>query len=311
MLTIFSLPKSFKGHIGIIQRNAIQSWLHLQPKPEIILLGSDEGTAEVAAEFGLKHIPQIEKNEYGTPLVSSIFQAAQENTSTPFLCYINADIILLSDFSRAFEAARDQFRDGKFHLTGMRWNVDICEPIDFDKAEQENALKQVAQTVGAISHVGLDYFIFPMGSYQKVKPFAVGRPFLDAWFVYKGRIDGLNIIDCSQTIMAIHQNHNSNVGADPKKKMYARYKENIEIRTNHKLCGMYPRSFSFLDADYLMTEKGFIRRPYSRKLKSLFLSLVSIVAYDVLYPLYPLSYPVLWLGSILSNRLIIKKLIIK
>jgi hypothetical protein len=311
MLTIFSLPKPFKGHIGIIQRNAIQSWLHLQPKPEIILLGNDEGTAEVAAEFGLKHIPEIEKNEFGTPLVNSIFQAAQKNSSTRFLCYINADIILLSDFSTAFESAKKQFPEGMFLLTGMRWNVNLNDPIDFDKPGQENALKKYVRSAGEISHVGLDYFIFPEGSYQNVKPFAIGRCFLDAWFVYKGKIDGLIIIDCSLAVMALHQNHNSIVGASPKKKVYALYKENIEIRRNHELCGMYPRSFSFLDAEFLLTDRGFIRRSFSRKFKSLLLSVVSTAAYDVLYPLYPLSYPILWLGSLLSNKLLIKKFILK
>lgn len=29
MLTIFACPKLFSGHIGIIQRSAIQNWLQL------------------------------------------------------------------------------------------------------------------------------------------------------------------------------------------------------------------------------------------------------------------------------------------
>jgi hypothetical protein len=46
MLTIFAIPKPFRGHIGVIQRNAICSWLELRQACEIILLGDDEGTAE-------------------------------------------------------------------------------------------------------------------------------------------------------------------------------------------------------------------------------------------------------------------------
>ena len=78
MLTIFTIPKAFQGHAGVIQTNAIQSWLKLRPECEIILLGDDEGTAEVAAKFGVRHIPKVERNEYGTPLVSSIFSLAQD-----------------------------------------------------------------------------------------------------------------------------------------------------------------------------------------------------------------------------------------
>ncbi len=31
MITIFAIPKPFKGHIDVIQRNAIQSWTKLSP----------------------------------------------------------------------------------------------------------------------------------------------------------------------------------------------------------------------------------------------------------------------------------------
>src|ERR1700687_5147464 len=43
VLTIFSAPKAFDGHVGIIQENAIQSWLCLRPKPKIILFSNEVG----------------------------------------------------------------------------------------------------------------------------------------------------------------------------------------------------------------------------------------------------------------------------
>ena len=51
MLTLFSTPKPFRGHIAVIQTNAIRSWLELEPACEVILFGDEEGTAEVAAAF--------------------------------------------------------------------------------------------------------------------------------------------------------------------------------------------------------------------------------------------------------------------
>ena len=47
--TFFAMPKAFRGHVGMIQRNAIGSWLRLTPRPEILLFGDDEGIAEFAA----------------------------------------------------------------------------------------------------------------------------------------------------------------------------------------------------------------------------------------------------------------------
>src|ERR1700683_3208554 len=61
-LTIFATPKKFDGHIGLIQRNAIASWIRMNPAPEVILFGTDPGTAEVAGEFGLRHVPSVKCN---------------------------------------------------------------------------------------------------------------------------------------------------------------------------------------------------------------------------------------------------------
>jgi hypothetical protein len=41
MLTIFSVPKAFLGHIGVIQRNALVSWMRLGEEVQVILLGND------------------------------------------------------------------------------------------------------------------------------------------------------------------------------------------------------------------------------------------------------------------------------
>src|SRR5688572_1962203 len=95
LITLFSAPKPFTDpHIAMIQRNAIKSWT-LLPDVEVILLGEEAGLAEAARELGVKHISNVERNENGTPLISSMFQLARENSSSELLCVINADMILM------------------------------------------------------------------------------------------------------------------------------------------------------------------------------------------------------------------------
>jgi hypothetical protein len=53
MISFFTTPKSFSGHIGVIQRNALQSWKRLDPDDEVILLGDETGSAEAARDLGL------------------------------------------------------------------------------------------------------------------------------------------------------------------------------------------------------------------------------------------------------------------
>ena len=53
--------------------------------------------AEAAAEFGVRHVPEISTTEYNTPFVSVAFEKAQQLAQHPLVCYVNADIILLDD----------------------------------------------------------------------------------------------------------------------------------------------------------------------------------------------------------------------
>ncbi|MBE9524765.1 MAG: glycosyl transferase family 2, partial [Chloroflexi bacterium] len=95
-LTIFTAPKPFTDpHINIIQRNAIQSWMHLSDEVEVILIGEEDGLSAAAAEFNLKHLPEVTRNNWNTPLVSSIFDLARAASDSPVLAYINADILLM------------------------------------------------------------------------------------------------------------------------------------------------------------------------------------------------------------------------
>ncbi len=204
MLTIFSIPKPFQGHNGIIQNNAIRSWKLLCPPCEIILLGDDEGTAEVAAELGLRHIPNIERNELGTPLVSSIFSTGQKLARYDIVGYVNADIILLSDFLPAIE----QVPKRPFLLAGQRWDLDVTEPIDFTQPDWEARLRRrVAESGQLHAKTGIDFLIFPRGLFSDIPPFAIGRGGWDTWLVYRARRLSVPVIDATKAITAVHQNH--------------------------------------------------------------------------------------------------------
>src|ERR1051325_11584226 len=102
MLSFFACPKPFTdSHTAVIQRNAITSWTLLRPRPEILLFGDENGTSEICAELGLRHVPEIARNDFGTPLVNDIFCKAQLFATYKALCYINADIILTNGFMPA------------------------------------------------------------------------------------------------------------------------------------------------------------------------------------------------------------------
>ncbi|MEM3484209.1 MAG: glycosyltransferase family A protein [Candidatus Methanomethyliaceae archaeon] len=251
MLTLFSIPKPFRGHIAIIQRNAIRSWTLLQPACEIILFGDDENTAEVAAEFGVRHVPGVTRNEYGTPLVSDLFKQAQRLATYKLLCYVNADIILLSDFLAT--ARRIPFR--RFLMVGRRWDVDLDRPWDFDHPDWERRLREYVRNNGKVHPpTGTDYFVFTPGLWERIPPFAIGRPAWDNWMIYEARASGAAVIDATRAVMAIHQNHD-----------YAHIPDGVtglwkgpEAQRNLALAGGYEHVFILTDATWLLTPRWLV-----------------------------------------------------
>jgi hypothetical protein len=205
MLTLFSAPKPFTDpHIAMIQRNALKSWT-LLPDVEIILLGEETGLAEAARDLGVKHIPHVTCNDNGTPLISSMFQLARENSHSDLLCIINADMLLMPDF---VEVARSRlWRDKCFVLLSQRWDLDVTQPIEFTDG-WDDRLSSIVHHQGSLHRpAGSDYFLFPKSCYTDVPDFTIGRAGWDNWMIYKARREGWPVIDCTPSVMIVHQNH--------------------------------------------------------------------------------------------------------
>lgn len=252
MLTIFAIPKPFRGDIKVIQTNAILSWLSLRPKCELILLGNEEDTAEVASRFGMRHIPDVECNEYGTPLVNSVFNIAQSAASYPLMCYVNADIILMSDFLSAISRIKER----PCLMVGRRWDIDLSCPVDFDNPNWEIELQRDIQRRGKLhGQWGLDYFVFPRGFYRDIPPFAIGRGGWDNWLVYRARLAKVPVIDATRAITAVHQNHDYSHHPLGEKGVW----EGAEAEQNRKLSGGNTHTFGVNHATYILTKRSMRR----------------------------------------------------
>jgi hypothetical protein len=205
LITLFSAPKPFTNlHIAMIQRNAIRSWA-LLPDVEAILLGEEEGLAEAAKELGVKHLPNVKCNDNGTPLISSMFQLARENSNSDLLCIINADMLLMPDFVEA--ARRSRLQRDMFVLLSQRWDYDITSPIEFAEGWDAELRKSVRKQNQLHRPAGSDFFLFPKSCYADIPNFIIGRAGWDNWMIYKARQQKWPVIDCTLSMMIVHQNH--------------------------------------------------------------------------------------------------------
>lgn len=202
LLTLFACPKPFKGHDALIQHNALANWRALNIP--VILCGDDPGVAEAAAQYGATHIPDITRTEYGTPLLSDIFQKAQDTAQAPFICYVNADILFPPSLSDVVIHAKQCFPPN-FLLVGQRWDVDVSESLDF--SGNWGGRFNVLRLTGKLhSPWGMDYFLFNR-KLLVLPPFAIGRPGWDNWMIWNARQKAIPLIDATQAIPIIHQNH--------------------------------------------------------------------------------------------------------
>ena len=102
MFTLFTVPKAFTGHIGLIQTNSILSWSKLNSRNEIIIYGNENGIADFSKKNKIKNVTSIKFNEFGTPMLDDIFIDVKERAKNDILIYCNSDIIFLNNLNEIF-----------------------------------------------------------------------------------------------------------------------------------------------------------------------------------------------------------------
>lgn len=258
LMTIFISPKGFeRSHIALIQRNAVRSWKQLGTEVDIVLIGDDEGVGEAAAELGVRYIADVKRNDSGTPLLSDIFRLARQTSTSPLLAYVNADILLFPDFIS--QAERVLAQKTHFLMVGQRWDLDVQTGIDYKGDWQTRLRAELKERGRRHPPSGSDYFIYPRSCFEQIPDFAIGRSGWDNWMLYEARQRHWPLIDCSDAIDIVHQDHDYQ--HLPNGQSHYRLPES---KTNIELAGGKRRIFTLRDCDRRLTREGkIIHQPFS------------------------------------------------
>ncbi|MBI5682431.1 MAG: hypothetical protein HZC45_04610 [Deltaproteobacteria bacterium] len=259
MITIFTTTKPFIGQMKINQINAITSWKMLHPDIEVLIFGKGEGREgieDVVKEFSLLHIPDVETSERDMPLISSMFDIAKRRGHYNIQMFINCDIILVDDFLPALR----RITMDRFLMVGQRYNLTLDRPVNFKSPCWIDDLRKECKEKGEIMDVcGIDYFTYPKDIWKNLPPMAVGRPVYDNWLLYNCRRLGIPLIDVSNHVLAVHQNHDYSYYPGGKQGIST----GAEVEQNRRLAGGKDNYFTIRDADWVLTDEG-LKRNYCR-----------------------------------------------
>lgn len=276
MLTFFTLPKGFIGPLEHAQKNAIESWLQLTPKPEIILFGDETGTKSYAQAIQAKNSPQVAASPIGTPFINDMVTKANDTATTPYLGYINTDIILAPNFMTVVQAILKNYPTAV--LVSQRWDIDTA-PLNLDLKTNKNwysDLKKELSKKGILMPKStIDVIIFPAGLYRNMPAFTIGHPGAkyDNWMLCDAKKNNHPLIDITEATVVMHQTHPARAFHELPKEKQAEHMRSL------RLAGGYGYCFDIADADFRVTSdlkiipnpkpKNHIKRQLKRTLQRL------------------------------------------
>jgi len=255
LLTLFTAPKPFTDpHIDIIQRNAIRNWQALGDAVDVVVIGDEPGIADTCTELGVRHLPDVRCNEMGTPLISSIFDLARGASDSPFLMYSNADILILPEVIDVVQLIAQEKK--RFLVVGQRWDMDIDESLKFTKGWAEQLRARVRSEGELHGQTGSDYFIYPRACFTRIPNFAVGRAGWDNWMIFHARWRHFPVVDATQAITIVHQDHDYTHLPGGIKHFYQ-----PETADNVQKAGGRRSIFRLTDATHIFTNGQLRRKP--------------------------------------------------
>eukprot|EP00871_Galdieria_phlegrea_P005307 jgi/Galph1/5778/GphlegSOOS_G4466.1 len=210
-IEIFAAPKPFVGQDRDINIRAIKSWLRLQPKPQVTLLGDEIGYEEVCRELGLRQEKRLDRNFLGVPLFNSMVDRSNRSNATVTVI-INGDIMLFDDFIQTIKKVMLNFKN--WFIIGARWDIDgLPQGLQETHPHYNRLVRENVFSHGRLhTYGGMDIWAWNTNGpplFDGVMPhFVFGRGKYDNWLTHETIQAGRReVIDISETSLMVHIKH--------------------------------------------------------------------------------------------------------
>jgi hypothetical protein len=197
-------------------------------------MGDDNGSLQICEEHGIQYVPDIEKNEYNTPVFSDMVKKADSLAIYPYILHLSSDIIIFQDVVKALQSIKNTFQS--FCAVCRKWDTDLDELLRFD----DPSWIETAKANGDPSMITSgDFYLYTKGFWDDLPPFVVGRSYCDSYLFHQASERKL-MINLSPAVTIMHQKHD-----------YKHVPEgNPEFNVNQRLCQNKIKNISH--ANYVM-----------------------------------------------------------
>ena len=253
MISFLSSPKAFSGISYQNQLNAIQSWLKALPSAEVMLYGDSPGCKEVCTMYGITHVDAVESSPSGVPYFGAIVDHAKVHARYDIQVYLNCDILLTDHILEAIRAVTFP----RFMIVGQRIDLWDTANISLQHDNWSWHVEGLVRDSRAQLHPpsGIDYFIFPRGLWDGLKPLVIGRAGYDSALISFCLRRGIPVIDATYVIAAAHQYHD-----------YAHLKgketevmSGVDVKHNRRIHGVAHSAPTIIDATWQIVDGQVVR----------------------------------------------------
>jgi len=206
-MEIFAAPRPFRGEDTVRNNRAIRSWLRLEPRPLVTLLGYETGYMEAASRFNLSVETRVDKSFLNGLLFNSMIVRANESRATVSVL-VDGDSILTSNLPRTLKKVAAQFKD--FMVVGAGIDLEELPALDVDDPDLSDSIPGDVRQLGKLrSHEKISVVAWntdgPRLLEGRIPHFVFRGGLHDNWFLHETIAAGRReVIDASECSMSVH-----------------------------------------------------------------------------------------------------------
>ncbi|KAH3721824.1 uncharacterized protein LOC127855562 [Dreissena polymorpha] len=206
LLTLFSSwnanPKK-----NLVHNLTLINWRSLHPYVIPVVFSNESSIINECNQASVITLPLSAVAAGGIPVLKYMYRDVMNLFNTSFYAFSNGDILftkeLIHTLAQMIKSTTEDMRK-PILIVGRRTNV---EHITIDEGSDWGNITRISKSKGKLfTHVAEDYFIttqtYPWNDVPEV---VIGRRAYDNWLVYNSRKMKYNVIDATNTILAVHQ----------------------------------------------------------------------------------------------------------